>query len=253
MKLNERIQQGNADVAAATAAALGGLSADAVPLRRHPTSNVDPHAELKGRIHRVCITKLGSALYTIESTEELATLVRNAVAEELVLDRTQAIRYLVRIDCIGKFHGPLQDHRSAVDSLVDEVHRYPEHLDAVVDRLLDGTDPGESGQERRVDVDHAIWELPQELGAQQLHVAREHDQLGAARGQPLRYRSIAILARLIVLARKALGRDSGRPRPTERGRLSLVGRHGHDRDPIPTLQIVEQSVCAANLVMNLRG
>ena len=113
MKLNERIQQGNADVAAATAAALGGLSADAVPLRRHPTSNVDPHAELKGRIHRVCITKLGSALYTIESTEELATLVRNAVAEELVLDRTplsRAERVQVQDELVDDIlgYGPLE-------------------------------------------------------------------------------------------------------------------------------------------------
>jgi pilus assembly protein CpaF len=113
MNLNERIQQGNTDVAAATAAVLGGLSGDAVPLRRHPTSNVDPHAELKGRIHRACITKLGSALYTIESTEELATLVRNAVAEELVLDRTplsRAERVQVQHELVDDIlgYGPLE-------------------------------------------------------------------------------------------------------------------------------------------------
>jgi pilus assembly protein CpaF len=113
MNLNERIQQGNTDVAAATAAVLGGLSGDAVPLRRHSTSNVDPHAELKGRIHRACITKLGSALYTIESTEELATLVRNAVAEELVLDRTplsRAERVQVQHELVDDIlgYGPLE-------------------------------------------------------------------------------------------------------------------------------------------------
>jgi pilus assembly protein CpaF len=113
MNLNERIQQGNTDVAAATAAVLGSLSGDAVPLRRHPTSNVDPHAELKGRIHRACITKLGSALYTIESTEELATLVRNAVAEELVLDRTplsRAERVQVQHELVDDIlgYGPLE-------------------------------------------------------------------------------------------------------------------------------------------------
>jgi pilus assembly protein CpaF len=113
MKLNERIQQGNADVAAATAAALGGLSAEAVPLRRNPTSNVDPHAELKGRIHRACITKLGSALYTIESTEELGRLVRNAVAEELVLDRaplSRAERVQVQDELVDDIlgYGPLE-------------------------------------------------------------------------------------------------------------------------------------------------
>ena len=53
---------------------------------------VDQYAELKGRIHRACIAKLGTALYTIGSTEELATLVKDAVAEELAIDRTPLTR-----------------------------------------------------------------------------------------------------------------------------------------------------------------
>ena len=56
----------------------------------------------------------------------------------------------------------LQDDRAGVDALVDEVHRHAEHLDAVGERLLDRADAGEGGQQRRVDVDHALGEAAEE-------------------------------------------------------------------------------------------
>ncbi len=118
MNLNERLARGS-DVA--SAAALGALTGridetllDGVRTRRADRPS-DPHAELKGRIHRACIDRLGSALYTIDSNEELATLVRNTVAEELVLDRTPLTREeRVRIereltdDILG--YGPLEPY-----------------------------------------------------------------------------------------------------------------------------------------------
>ena len=101
MTLNDRIARGNDETAEATAAALGALTKrfddgngnGNVPVntRRTPPP-VDQHAELKGRIHRACIAKLGTALYTIGSTDELATLVKDAVAEELAIDRTPLSR-----------------------------------------------------------------------------------------------------------------------------------------------------------------
>src|SRR5581483_4275262 len=78
-----------------------------------PVSRVDPHAELKGRVDRACIEKLGSALFDVGSTDELATRVRDAVAEELALVRTPLTRVeRVRIeqeladDILG--YGPLE-------------------------------------------------------------------------------------------------------------------------------------------------
>ena len=113
MKLTDRLSQGS-DPGAATAAALGVLidEPDSRP-RAQPT--IDPHAELKGRVHRACIEKLGAALYTIGSTEELATRVRDAVAEELAIARTPLTRVeRVRIeqeladDILG--YGPLEPY-----------------------------------------------------------------------------------------------------------------------------------------------
>src|SRR3954447_20294874 len=100
MTLNDRIARGTDENAEATAAALGALTkrfddgngnGNVVATRRTPPP-VDQHAELKGRIHRACIAKLGTALYTIGSTEELAALVKDAVAEELAIDRTPLSR-----------------------------------------------------------------------------------------------------------------------------------------------------------------
>jgi pilus assembly protein CpaF len=118
MKLNERLAQ-TADEAATTAlGTLGGRLEDGTfdaSRARRRVRVVDPHAELKGRIHRACIDKLGAALYTIESSDELTQQVRNAVAEELVLDRTPMSRdERVRIereladDILG--YGPLEPY-----------------------------------------------------------------------------------------------------------------------------------------------
>jgi pilus assembly protein CpaF len=119
VKLNDRIARGSDDGAAATAAALGALTrrfddgTEDHVRRERPAVRVDPNAELKGRIHRACIGKLGAALYTIDSSEELATLVKDAVAEELALDRTPLSRVeRVRVsqeiadDILG--YGPLE-------------------------------------------------------------------------------------------------------------------------------------------------
>src|SRR3954469_13352499 len=43
----------------------------------------DPHAELKTKIHRTCIARLGSAFLNLEGTDELARRVRAIVVEEL--------------------------------------------------------------------------------------------------------------------------------------------------------------------------
>jgi pilus assembly protein CpaF len=119
--LNDRISRGADDTAAQAAAALGALgkrfddgSNGQAPVRRERTPPpVDQYAELKGRIHRACIAKLGTALYTIGSTDELAVLVKDAVAEELAIDRTPLSRAeRVRIqqeiadDILG--YGPLE-------------------------------------------------------------------------------------------------------------------------------------------------
>ena len=48
--------------------------------------NKDPHAELKTRIHRTCISRLGSAFLNLEGTDELARRVRTIVVEELNAD-----------------------------------------------------------------------------------------------------------------------------------------------------------------------
>jgi pilus assembly protein CpaF len=119
VNLNERIQRGRDDGAAA-AAVLGALTGrlddghvNGRAHQEHFVPTVDPHAELKSRVHRACIAKLGAALYSIDSSEELAKRVRDVVAEELALDRTPLSRIeRVRVqqeiadDILG--YGPLE-------------------------------------------------------------------------------------------------------------------------------------------------
>ncbi len=117
MNLNDRIARGS-DEGVAAAAALGSLAqrfdeADDGHSRHPRPVRIDPHAELKNRIQRACIAKLGTALYIIGTTDELATLVKDTVAEELTLDRTPLSRVeRVRVaqeitdDILG--YGPLE-------------------------------------------------------------------------------------------------------------------------------------------------
>ena len=67
--------------------------------------------------------------------------------------------------------------------------------------------PGEGGQQRRVDVDDALGEAAEEAGAQELHVAGEHDELDALLGEPAGHRAVA---------RRAVGERSAARRTTRR-------------------------------------
>ena len=133
MNLNERLAQGVNELATTALGTLSGRIEDGTFDASHARRRVrviDPHAELKGRIHRACIDKLGAALYTIESSDELVEQVRNAVAEELVLDRTPLSRdERVRIerqladDILG--YGPLEPYlrdESVTEIMVNGAH-----------------------------------------------------------------------------------------------------------------------------------
>ena len=63
-------------------------------LQRSPSTRrtTDPHAELKTRIHRACIAKLGTALYILDIEGDLENRVTEIVREELALDATPLSR-----------------------------------------------------------------------------------------------------------------------------------------------------------------
>jgi pilus assembly protein CpaF len=118
VNLNERIARGRDD--SAKAAVLGTLTGrlddgytNGNAVHEKLPTPVDPHAELKSRVHRACIAKLGAALHSVESGQELTKRVLDVVAEELALDRTPLSRIeRVRVqqeiadDILG--YGPLE-------------------------------------------------------------------------------------------------------------------------------------------------
>ena len=97
--------------------------------------------------------------------------------QQIVLDRPEPVTDLIRIRDVRELERSLQDDRPGVHALVDEVHRDAEHLHAVLERLLDRPDARERGQQRGMHVDHPLREAPEERGADELHVAGEHDEL----------------------------------------------------------------------------
>ena len=93
-----------------------------------------------------------------------------------------------------------------------------------------------------MDVDHALREARQEARIQQLHVAREHDELDPGRLQPVGHRQVAGAPVLELRARERPGGHAGAARPLERPRLRLVGAHGDDLDAFAPVDRVEDGL-----------
>ena len=85
-------------------------------------------------------------------------------------------------DTVGKgilvviIHDPytaLQDNGAAVQALVNEMHGTSGHFYPVKERLPLGVETGETGEERRVDIDHHPGILPHDSRPQNAHIAGE--------------------------------------------------------------------------------
>ena len=150
---------------------------------------------------------------------------------ELVLDRVDRLLELLAVALGRHRHLALEDHRPGVDPLVDEVDGDPGRLDPGLERLADRVEPGEGGQQGGVDVDDAVAEAGDEAGAEQLHVAGEDDEVGAARLDPVGHRRVA--RRRGRRTRRA-GRPRSRPRPP---RARSSARAPGLSEPTPTTSI----------------
>ncbi len=75
--------------------------------------------------------------------------------------------------------GGLQKDRAAVELFVDEVNGTAGDLHAVGERLILGIETGKGGQQRRMDIQDATLKLPNELSAQETHVACQTNPIDA--------------------------------------------------------------------------
>ncbi len=77
-------------------------------------------------------------------------------------------------------HHVLLDDRALVEVLGRVVGGGADQLDAALVGMTVGLGAGERRQERVMDVDHRTAHPREEVGGEDLHVAREHEQLGVA-------------------------------------------------------------------------
>jgi len=129
--------------------------------------------------------------------------------------------------------------RRRIDALVDEVDRDAGDLDPVLDRLLDGAETREGGQQRRVDVDDTARETADEAGCQELHETGEHDQVNRPRLEPAGQRLVAPGAVRLVGEREDAGLDPRRLRPPETASGGPAGGHRRYLD-LRVAEIVDQ-------------
>jgi pilus assembly protein CpaF len=88
MSLQERLRSGNG----AAPAAHEGSDLATIRQPEKPAAHADPYANLKTRVHRACISKLGPELFKGETNEELAKRVVAIVSGELEHDTTPLTR-----------------------------------------------------------------------------------------------------------------------------------------------------------------
>jgi hypothetical protein len=84
-----------------------------------------------------------------------------------------------RVSVVGfeNRNGALQNYRAVIEVLIDEVHGAASDFDSIVEGLLLGIESRKGGQQRRVDVEDAIWKCSNEAGGEQAHVASEADEV----------------------------------------------------------------------------
>ena len=73
--------------------------------------------------------------------------------------RIRAAERLLRI-VVQHRHRRLQNNRAGIQILVDKMHRAAADLDAMFQRLMLRVEAGERGQQRRMDIQRALWEFP---------------------------------------------------------------------------------------------
>ena len=80
-------------------------------------------------------------------------------------------------------YGALENNDAVVEMLVDEMHCTACDLDAEVEGLPLRVEPRKGREQRRMDIENAVWEGGDELGRQQAHVPGQANQLNAMRAQ----------------------------------------------------------------------
>jgi pilus assembly protein CpaF len=89
MSLNDRLTPGaeGSEAVEVVPALVGRL-----PIAPPADPGANPFAELKSRIHRACVARLGTELFAADTSDELTARVRQAVREEIQADQTPLTR-----------------------------------------------------------------------------------------------------------------------------------------------------------------
>ncbi len=100
-----------------------------------------------------------------------------------MLDGVDVFLERVHIPILLNHESALGDDRAHVVHGICDVHGHAGHLHAAVERILDTVRTLETGQERGVDVDHAVGERGEQRGVNHAHVTGHNHVLAACHEQ----------------------------------------------------------------------
>ena len=144
-------------------------------------------------------------------------------------------------------HHVLLDDRPVVEFLGDVVRGRPDEFHAALLGAPVRRGADERGQERVVDVDQRAADVRQEVVREDLHVARQHDQIGVA-AQQIEQALFGIRA---IVFRRGDMNERHAERPDLFGELRMVRDHHRHRHVQLTAAVAPQQIEQA--VILLRG
>ncbi len=120
-------------------------------------------------------------------------------------------------------HRGLQHDGSRVEVAVDEMNGGAAHLHAVLPRLVLRLEPGEGGQQRRVDVQDGVGKGGDEHRAEKAHEAGQAHEADITGPKFLDEPAIVVLTTREIAMAQAQRLDARVSRPIESGRIRPVG------------------------------
>src|SRR6185437_14138089 len=89
----------------------------------------------------------------------------------------------------------------------------------------------EGREERRMNVHHTLREAVEEGGGEQVHVARQHDEVDATQLEPVCDVAVACVTVCVLSEVEDARRNTGSLCSLERADRGAIGRNGGDRKP----------------------
>lgn len=121
---------------------------------------------------------------------------RDTFGIQLMFCRMDTLVQAFRGVIVQHWHSLLADDRSGIHAGIHKMHRATRHANPMRERLFPCLQSGKRRQQRRMDIDDAIFERAQKIALKDTHESRKHDQVHLRLAQSIHKFSFRLFAEL---------------------------------------------------------